>query len=127
MFVLGKCAEALADLGGHAPLRVQILSFRHTKFSKRNLLGSQQPPYIHKFGGGWEGGAGSCCGHHQRHSKDHFKITLKNEKMCKVACHCLAGMVQRFLILRNFNLSTISVGVFKNLVLNSMNDMEIRF
>ena len=28
----------------HAILRVQILSFRHTKFSKRNRLGSQQPP-----------------------------------------------------------------------------------
>ena len=27
----------------HAPLRVKILSFRHTKFSKRNCLGSQRP------------------------------------------------------------------------------------
>ena len=28
----------------HAPLRVQILLFQHTKFSKRNRLGSQHPP-----------------------------------------------------------------------------------
>ena len=27
----------------HAPLKVQILSFRHTKFSKRNHLGSPRP------------------------------------------------------------------------------------
>ena len=30
---------------GRAPLRVQILSFRHTKFSKRNRLGSPHPPH----------------------------------------------------------------------------------
>ena len=39
--------EPLADLGGvpgARPLRVQILLFRHTKFSKRNRLGSQRPP-----------------------------------------------------------------------------------
>ena len=29
----------------HAPRRVQILLFWHTKFSKRNLLGSPGPPY----------------------------------------------------------------------------------
>ena len=27
------------------PLRVQILSFQHTKFSNRNCLGSPHPPY----------------------------------------------------------------------------------
>ena len=39
--------NTLADLGGvpgARPLRVQILSFWHTKFSKRNRLGSQRPP-----------------------------------------------------------------------------------
>ena len=39
--------SALADLDGtcpaHAPLRVHILSFRHTKFSKRNCLRSPRP------------------------------------------------------------------------------------
>ena len=38
----------MADLGGRArrtpPLRVQILSFWHTKFVKRNRLGSPRPP-----------------------------------------------------------------------------------
>ena len=38
----------LADLEGacpaHAPLRVQILSFRHTKFLKSSHLGSPRPP-----------------------------------------------------------------------------------
>ena len=40
-------AFSLADLGGvpgTRPPRVQILSFRHTKFSKRNRLGSARPP-----------------------------------------------------------------------------------
>ena len=40
--------KALADLGGvpsACPLRVQILSFGRTKFSKRNCLGSRWPPY----------------------------------------------------------------------------------
>ena len=38
---------ALADLGGlpgARPIMVQILLFRHTKFSKRNRLGSPHPP-----------------------------------------------------------------------------------
>ena len=39
---------SLADLGGRArrtpPLRVHILSFHQTKFSKRNCLGSLRPP-----------------------------------------------------------------------------------
>ena len=38
---------SLADLGGAPggpPLRVPILSFWHTKFSKRNCLGSPHPP-----------------------------------------------------------------------------------
>ena len=46
--LLKSLTIALADLEGacpaHAPLRVQILSFRHTKFAKRNRLGSPHPP-----------------------------------------------------------------------------------
>ena len=42
------CDNSLADLEGacpaHAPLRVQILSFRHTNFSRHNRLGSPRPP-----------------------------------------------------------------------------------
>ena len=45
----GNLHISLADLGracqAHAPLRVQILSFGHTKFSKHNCLGSQCPPH----------------------------------------------------------------------------------
>ena len=53
------CSNALADLGGvpgARPLRVQILSFRHTKFSKSNCLRSQCPPYeVHAalYGKSW--------------------------------------------------------------------------
>ena len=42
-----RVSDALADLGGvpgTCPPRVQILSFLHTKFSKRNRLGSPDPP-----------------------------------------------------------------------------------
>ena len=42
------CDQTLADLGGRArhapPLRVQILSFWHAKFSKRSRLGGPRPP-----------------------------------------------------------------------------------
>ena len=50
---------------GARPLRVQILSFRHTKFSKCNRLGSQRPPtrstppYGKSWIRHWEGTNGS--------------------------------------------------------------------
>ena len=45
----------------HAPLRVQILSFWHTKFAKCNCLGSPRPPYeVHAppYGKSW---IRHCC------------------------------------------------------------------
>ena len=52
---------SLADLEGvcptHAPLRVQILSFQHTKYLKCNCLGSPHPPlyevHAHPYRKSW--------------------------------------------------------------------------
>ena len=52
MLTLPDTSWSTVDIGGSRgrvqrtpPLRVQILSFRHTKFSKRNRLGSWHIPY----------------------------------------------------------------------------------
>ena len=81
-----KCS--LADLGGvarHTPLRVQILSFQHTKFSKRNCLGSPRPLYGKSWIRHWclceLGAQGSCSSCLHSLHPSHFPYWTRNAQL----------------------------------------------
>ena len=73
----------------HAPPRVPILSFLHTKFPKRNHLGSPRPPYeVHAPPTGNPGSATANAQNTQNIHKQNIWWTHEYTKIAKFSIGC---------------------------------------